>query len=156
MGRLKFIFLVLIIISPVLVWLLWPSDEAHIRKLISQTAQAAEAGDVEGVMSAVDLTYRDSSGLSYLYLKKILERELGRLKNIEVSYSGLKIDVFEDDTAKASMTLEVLAGEEEQRGYYLGGPGNDVELTITLNKRQLGKWFVTYAEYDLGGRLPLE
>lgn len=155
MKKLKIIFLIIVVVSPVIIWLLWPSDEARIRKVISHTAQAAEAGDVDGVMSAVDLTYSDSYGLNYLVLKNFLEREFKRLKNIDVSYSGLKIDVFKDNTATASMSLEVLAGEDERRGYYLGGPDNDAVLTITLSKNQLGQWRVTHAQYDMGGRIPM-
>jgi hypothetical protein len=154
MSKLKAILLLVVIISPVLIWLLWPSDESRIRKLIAQTAHAAEAGDVDGIMAVVDLTYHDSYGLSYLPLKNILEQEFKRLKDIDVSYSALKIDVFKDSAARASMKLEVLAGEEERRGYYLGGPGNDVMLTVTLGKNQFGQWRVTQAKFDPGGRIP--
>jgi hypothetical protein len=156
MKKLRIIFLIVMVVSPVLIWLLWPSNEAQIRKLISQTSHAAEAGDVDGVMKAVDLTYSDSYGLNFLLLKSYLEREFKRLKNIDISYSRLKIDVFKDDMAQASMSIKVLAGEDERRGYYLGGPDNDAVLTITLGKNQIGQWRVTHAKYDFGGRTPFE
>jgi hypothetical protein len=156
MNKLKIIALILLIVSPIAVYFLWPSDEGRIRKLIRQTAQAAEAHDAEGVMKSVDLNYRDSYGLSYLYLKKILKRELKRLEDLDVRYSQLRVEVFKDETAEASMELAVLANMGQERGYYLGGPDHELILTVTLGKNQFGIWKVTRAEYDLGGRIPIE
>ena len=85
--------ILLLIVAPVAVYLLWPSDEARIRKLVRLEAQALEAEDMEAVMKGISYNYSDDKGLSYLLIKRILEREFQRLNNIRVSYSDLLIVV---------------------------------------------------------------
>ncbi len=156
MSKKTIVILVLLIVSPVVIWLLWPTDEAQIRKLIRQTAEAAETADVEGVMKGVSFNYSDSYGMSYALLKNNIERVLRPLSGIEVVYTAPDIEVFEDETAQASMELEVLATMDGNRGYFLGGPGNKLTLTIKLAKNQLGQWRVTHAEYDVGSKAPFD
>jgi len=139
--------LVLAIVLPVAVWLLWPSDEARIRKLVRETREAAQAEDVGKVLSAVDYNYTDSAGLSYLYLKKILEQEFSRLSEIQVEYENLRIRV-DEGKARASLDVRVIATMGGMTGYYLGDLDNPFALSIELEKGATGKWLVLRAEYS--------
>lgn len=139
-------WLLLLVVSPVVVYLLWPSDEARIRKLIRQTAAAVEAEDLDRVMSSFDFAYRDAHGLSYLLLKKTLKLEFTRVSDIKVECEGLAVTV-KAKKAKAVMGLRVIATMGEARGYYIGDFDTPLSVSVGLRKTPTGKWLVTEAEY---------
>jgi hypothetical protein len=149
MSRKSYILLLLMIVLPVAAYLLIPSDEARIKKLIRNSAAAAEMEDMDKLMSAVDYNYTDNHGLSYLYLKKILEQEFGRVSGIDVEYENLVIRV-EGEKARAGMDLRVIASMGEARGYYLGDLENPLELKVEMEKGPTGKWAVLRAHYETG------
>lgn len=150
MGRKSYILLLLIVVLPVAAYLLIPSDEARIKKLIRTSAEAAETEDLDKLMSAVDYNYTDNHGLSYIYLKKILEQEFVRVSGIDVEYENLVVRV-EGEKARADMDLRVIASIGEERGYYLGDLKNPLELKVELEKGPTGKWAVLRASYETGG-----
>lgn len=137
------IVIFLLIVAPVSVYLLWPTDEARIRKLVKLEAQALEAEDMEAVMKGISFNYSDERGLSYLLIKRILEREFVRLNNIKVSYSDLHIVVRDDGTATAVMDLLVTAGGAEAAPrYVLGDAETPVVMNLALKKEGTGKWSI--------------
>ncbi len=141
--------LLLLVVSPVVVYVLWPSDEARIRKLLRETAAAVEAEDMDRVMSSFDFAYRDAHGLSYLLLKRTLKREFGRVSDIEVDYEGLTVTV-RDKKAGATLDLRVIATMGEARGYCLGDFDTPFSISVGLRKTPTGKWLVVEAEYAAG------
>ncbi len=133
----------LLIVAPVGVYLLWPSDEARIKKLVMKEAQALGAEDIQAVMKGISFNYSDEKGLSYLLIKRLLEREFDRLNNIDVSYSDLLIVVRDDDTASAVMDLHVTSGtNNESPRYVLGDAESPVVLNLSLRKEGAGKWMI--------------
>lgn len=139
--------ILLLIVAPVGVYLLWPSDEARIRKLVLNEAQAIETEDIQAVMKGISYNYSDDKGLSYLLIKRLLEREFQRLNNIKVSYSDLLIEVRDDDTAIAVMDLHVTSEDtggtnNESPRYMLGGSENPAVLNLALRKEGTGKWII--------------
>ncbi|KKK92310.1 hypothetical protein LCGC14_2704230, partial [marine sediment metagenome] len=93
----------LLIVAPVAVYHLWPTDEARIRKLVMLEAQALGAEDMEAVMKGISFNYSDEKGLSYLLIKRLLERAFERYSDIKVSYNDMLVEVHEDGTATAVM-----------------------------------------------------
>ena len=63
MSRKTIVSLGLLILSPVIVYLLWPSDEAKIKKLFRDGAKAREQEKIDDVMSKVSFNYTDGRGL---------------------------------------------------------------------------------------------
>ncbi|MDP2158594.1 MAG: hypothetical protein Q8K68_12905 [Nitrospirota bacterium] len=51
MSRKTIILLVLLIISPVIVYLLWPSDESRIKKLFREGTKAVQQEKLDEVMA---------------------------------------------------------------------------------------------------------
>jgi hypothetical protein len=133
--------------------LLWPSDEARIRKLVRSSVTAVQNEDVAGVMKHVAFAYSDEHGLSYMLLKKTLERQFNVLSDIDVEYSELRINVVED-RATALLDLLVLASVGENRGYILGDLREDAHLELELEKNPAGKWLVTGADFNQGLYIP--
>lgn len=145
MGRKSIALLVLLVATPVLLYLLWPSDEARIRKLVGEAARAAEAGDLGGVMSHVSFNYSDERGLSYLLIKKKLEGKFRTYSDIVVDYENLRVEVGEGgEGAAASMDLRVIATfGVNDRGYVLGDIGTPAGLELKLRKGgPLNRWQV--------------
>jgi hypothetical protein len=146
MSKKSIALLFMVMVAPVVIYLLWPTEEARIRKLVRQAAHAIEAKDVEGVMEKVSFNYQDEYGLSYLLIKKMLERQFQRYSGMEVEYENLRIDVSEGaEEATASMDLRVLASSGDQMGYALGGD-EPARLRLRLKKGgPLKRWQVVEA-----------
>jgi len=138
----------LLIVAPVAVYHLWPTDEARIRKLVMLEAQALGAEDMEAVMKGISFNYSDEKGLSYLLIKRLLERAFERYSDIKVSYNDMLVEVHEDGTATAVMDIRVTAGGSgEPPRYILGGAETPAVLNLSLKKEGAGKWMVRSSKW---------
>jgi hypothetical protein len=137
-------FLFIIVVTPLIIYLVWPSDESRIKKLFKEGSEAIEKEDLETVMSKVSFHYRDEHGLSYLYIKEILKSVFKQAEDIKVEYENVQITVS-DDTATADMDVMVLATIGNNTGYILGDLSEPAHLTFTLEKERT-KWLVTKTE----------
>ena len=144
MSKKTIAFLLIVIVTPLIIYLIWPSDESRIKKLFKEGSRAIEREDLETVMSKVSFNYRDDYGLTYLYLKKILESVFSQTEDIRVEYDNVKITV-RDDTATTDMDVLILATRGEDTGYILGDLSEPAHLTFTLEKERT-KWLVTKTE----------
>ncbi len=144
MSKKSIALLMLLIIAPVLIYLLWPSDEARIKKLFREGAKAVEARKVEEVMSKVSYNFSDEHGLSYITLKQAVERALREMSGVQVEYDIRKISV-KDDKATAEIDLRVIATYGKDTGYVVGDAAKPAHLTFSLEKERT-KWLVTRVE----------
>lgn len=144
MSRKSIALLTLIFVVPVIVYFLWPSDEARIRTLFREGAHAIENRNVGDVMSKVSFSYTDEHGLSYLYLKKLMERAFKEVKDIHVSYDITKLNIT-DGKATAEVDVRVVATRGDERGYILGDAGRPLHITFTLDKERT-EWLITRTE----------
>ena len=140
MSKKTIVFLFILIVTPVIIYLLWPSDESRIKKLFKEGSQAIEQEDIETVMSKVSFNYRDEYGLTYLYLKELMKSVFRQMDGIKVEYENVEIEVH-DDTATADMDVLILATIGNDTGYVLGDLTEPAHLTFTLDKERT-KWFV--------------
>jgi hypothetical protein len=144
MSKKSIAFLVLLIISPVIIYLLWPSDESRIKKLFREGARAVEARNVEDVMSKVSFNYSDEHGLSYITLKQAVERTLKQMSGIQVEYEIKKIEI-KDEKGVAAVDLRVIATLGKETGYVVGDAPKPAHLTFSLEKERT-RWLVTKVE----------
>ena len=139
MNKKTFALLLILMVSPVIIYFLWPSDENRIKKLIRQEVSAAEAEDVKAFMSGISFNYTDEYGLSYIVMSKQLENIFARFSDIDIDYSNLIVEVM-DEKAEARMDFLVLASKGETRGYYIGDMREPAHLVLGLQKAAMGKW----------------
>jgi hypothetical protein len=144
MSRKSIVLLVLLIISPVVIYFIWPTDEGRIRKLFREGAKAAEARKADDVMSKVSYAYTDQHGLSYLALKKGMEREFGRMRNIQIEYDMTQLEI-RDKTATAGIDVRVIASYGADTGYVIGDAARPVHLSFSLEKGPTG-WLIISSE----------
>ena len=144
MSRKTIILLLILFILPLVIYFLWPSDEARIKKLFREGAKAIEKKDLDAVMSKVSFNYTDEYGFNYLYIKESMKRVFQQMGDIDIDYENLTITVT-DKAAKAEMDVRVVATIGSERGYILGDLPNPVHLTFSLEKQRT-KWMVTKAE----------
>ncbi|MEW6586571.1 MAG: hypothetical protein AB1442_13315 [Nitrospirota bacterium] len=144
MSKKTIAFLFLLFLLPIILYLIWPSDESRIRKLIREGAAAIEREDVGAVMSKVSYNYSDEYGFTYLYIKKSLERVFLQMSDISVEYENPKVTV-RDKTAIADMDVSVIATKGSDTGYIMGDPANPVHIKFSLEKERT-KWLVTKTE----------
>ncbi len=141
MSRKSILLLVLLTISPVVIYLLWPSDVSRIRKMFKEGSKAVEARKTEDVMSKVSFNYSDEHGLSYIALKQAVERTFKEVSGIQVEYEITDIKV-KDEKATAEVGLRVIATRGRDTGYVLGDAAKPARLTFSLEKER-AKWLVT-------------
>jgi hypothetical protein len=140
----KMMALLLLLIIILAGYLLWPTDESRIRKLIKEGAKAAASGDLDGVMAKISFNYRDDHGMTYLYLKETLKRQFQRLSDISIDYEDLNIAVSQN-TALADLDVRVIATAGNETGYIIGDIKTPLPLRFTLEKERT-KWLIVKAE----------
>ncbi len=144
MSRKSIILVALLIISPVIIYFLWPSDEARIRKLFKEGARAVEEEKIDEVTAKVSFNYSDDNGLTYLILKDALGRFFRQLDHIKIEYEITAVRV-DDGKAVADIDVRVVASSGADTGYIVGDAGKAERMTFHLEKER-GKWLVAKAE----------
>lgn len=144
MSKKTIISLFILILAPVILYLVWPSDEARIKKMLKEGINSVEHEDLENVMSKVSFNYRDDYGLTYLYIKEYMKRIFQQMDEINIEYENLRILVH-DKTASAEMDVRVVARVGTDTGYVFGDYPNPEHLTLTLQKERT-KWYVIKTE----------
>jgi len=144
MSKKSIIALALLILSPVIIYFLWPTDEARIKRLFKEGAKAVEAKKIDDVMSKISYSYTDRHGLSYLALKQGMEREFRRMSNIRMEYDITQIEVREK-AATARMDVRVIASYGKDTGYVVGDAARPAHLSFSLEKGPTG-WLIDSSE----------
>lgn len=144
MSKKSIALYLLLILIPIIIYLLWPSDENRIRKLFKEGSQAIEREDLNGVMSKVSFNYRDEYGLTYLYIKESMKSTFQQMSNIKIEYENLKIRV-DNKNATAELDVMILATIGNETGYIFGDLAKPTHLRFLLEKERT-KWLVTKIE----------
>ncbi|MEK7788580.1 MAG: hypothetical protein AAB283_01565 [Planctomycetota bacterium] len=144
MSKKSIILIFILILSPVLIYFLWPSDESRIKKLIKEGAAAVEKEEIDNVMSKVSFNYQDDRGMTYILIKKILTEQFKSLSGIKIEYENLKIEVKEK-LANAEFDLRVIATIGNDTGYIIGDLKNPAHVRLALEKERVS-WLVTKTE----------
>jgi hypothetical protein len=140
MSRKAVVFLVALILTPVIVYFLWPSDESRIKKLFREGARAVEQENIDDVMAKVSFNYTDEYGLTYLYLKEAMVRAFQRMDNIKVEYEIIRIDI-RDTAATVELDIRVIASHGSDTGYAVGDAARPAHMTFLLDKERT-TWLV--------------
>jgi len=144
MSRKSFIIPALLIMAPVIIYFLWPSDESRIRKLFREGAKAIEQEKIDEVMAAVSFNYTDEYGLTYLYIKEGMMRVFQRMDGIKVEYEITRLEI-KDAGAAAELDIRVIASEGNDTGYAVGDAARPVHMKFTLEKQRT-TWLVIRTE----------
>lgn len=144
MSRKWLITLALLIITPVIVYFLWPSDESRIRKLFRDGAKAVEQEKIDTVMAAVSFNYTDEYGLNYLYIKEGMTRVFQSMEGITVEYEITRLEI-KDAAAAAELDIRVIARAGNDTGYAVGDAARPAHMKFTLEKQRT-TWLVTGTE----------
>ena len=144
MSKKSVLALALLILAPLLIYFLWPTDEARIKRLFKEGAKAVEARKVDDVMSKISYSYTDRDGLSYAALKQGMEREFQVMSNIRVEYDITRMEVREK-TATAGMDVRVIASYGKDTGYVMGDAARPAHLSFSLEKGPTG-WLIDSSE----------
>jgi len=144
MSKKTVILLFILFSLPVILYLLWPSDESRIKKLFKEGSRAIEKEDLDAVMAKVSYNYRDDYGFTYLYIRESMQRLFQKMSDSKVEYENLKI-IVENNTAVAAIDIRMVATFGGETGYIIGDVPNPVHLQFTLEKERT-KWLVTKTE----------
>ncbi|TAN39796.1 MAG: hypothetical protein EPN25_10100 [Nitrospirae bacterium] len=144
MSKKMVALLVLLFSAPLIIYLLWPSDEKRIRKLFREGATAIEQKKTDEMMSKLSFNYTDEHGLSYLYLKEGSVRFFKQVGDIKVEYSIRGIDI-KDTRALVHVEVRVIAGQGQERGYIAGDAAQPVKMKFHLEKERT-TWLVVRTE----------
>jgi hypothetical protein len=148
MSKKSIAVLILLIISPIVIYLLWPTEEGRIRKLIKNGAKAVEAKKVDDVMSKISYTYTDQYAINYLVIKEALQREFQRINTISIEYDITEVEVKkkgEEKTASAKVDVRVIITAGKEAGYVVGDAAKPAHLRLSLEKGPTG-WLINSVE----------
>lgn len=140
MSKKTIVFLSLLILSPIIIYFLWPSDENRIKKLFREGAKAVHEEKLDDVMSKVSFNYSDDHSMTYLLIKDGMKKVFQQMDNISVEYEIKKIEI-KDKTSVAELDIRVIASSGQDTGYILGDIDNPAHMTFYLDKER-GKWLV--------------
>lgn len=144
MSRKTIIFLVILIIAPVAIYILWPSDESRIKKLFREGAKAVEQEKIDQVMAKASFNYTDEYGLTYLFIKEGMTRLFQNMDNIKVEYEITRMEI-KDKAATAELDVRVLATHGSDTGYIAGDLSKPLHMKFSLEKERT-TWLVTKTE----------
>lgn len=144
MSKKSIIFLALLIVSPIILYFLRPSDENRIRRLFREGAGALEERKVNEVLSKVSFTYTDEHGLTYLYLKEGMERMFRQINDIKIEYKIEDIRIKEKG-AVVGLEVRVIGSYGQERGYIAGDSSGPLHMKFYLEKEH-AKWLVARTE----------
>jgi hypothetical protein len=144
MSRKKIILLVTLIVAPVIIYLLWPTDESRIRKLFKEGAKAIEKEKIDDIIAKVSFNYTDEYGMTYLYIRAGILRAFQRLEQIKVEYEITRIEI-KDNTASAELDIRVIASAGSDTGYIIGDAAKPLHMKFSLEKERF-TWLVAKSE----------
>jgi hypothetical protein len=144
MSRKTIISVALLILSPVVIYLLWPTDESRIRKLFKEGAAAIEQEKIDDVMSKVSFNYSDGQGLAYITIKEGMSRVFQQMSGIKIEY-GIKTININGAAATAELDLRVIASYGQDTGYVAGDSAEAAHMKFFLEKERTS-WLVTKTE----------
>jgi hypothetical protein len=144
MSKKSILFIAFLVLSPVIIYFLWPSDESRIKKLFREGVKAVESKKTDDIMSKVSFNYTDEHGMSYLVLKQSVERVFSQTTNIMVECELKQMDI-KGDSATVGMDIRVIATSGNDTGYFVGDAARSAHMTFTLEKERT-KWLVTRTE----------
>jgi len=146
----RFIFLLILFLSLILLFVLYPTDEKRIRKIINNAEKAIASENIDKLMEVISFNYKDDYGNGYLQIKKTMEMVFKRLNGIEIEKNIIKISVKED-SAEAELSVRVNASrhgeatEGEEKGYVIGDAGKAETIKVFFENSP-HKWLITKVE----------
>jgi len=136
--------LAVLILSPLIIYLLCPSDESRIKNLFREGAQAIEQEKTDDVMAKVSFNFRDEHGLTYLLIKEGMERIFRQMSDIKIDYEIESISITAA-TASADLGIRVMASSGQDRSYVIGDAAKPAHMRFFLEKER-ATWLVSKAE----------
>ena len=144
MSKKTVIYLAVLILSPLIIYFLWPSDESRIKKLFREGAHAIEQEKTDDVMSRVSFNYTDDKGLAYITIKEGMGRVFQQMSGIKIDYK-IKNITIKDKTATADLDIRVVASYGQDTGYAVGDAAEPAHMKFFLEKER-AKWLVNRTE----------
>lgn len=144
MSKKTVISLASLILSSLIIYVLWPSDESRIKKLFREGAEAIEQEKIDDVMSPVSFNYTDGQGLSYITIKEGMGRVFQKMSGIKIDYE-IKNITIKDRTATADLDIRVIASYGQDTGYAVGDAAKPAHMKFFLEKER-AKWLVIKTE----------
>lgn len=140
--------MLLFLIVAAAVFVLYPTDEKRIRRVISGSEKAILRKDLDGLFEYISYNYKDDYGNSYLILKKRMQIVFNRLNDIEIEKNLIKITVQEKN-AEADLNVKVIASEAESREYIIGDAVTGQGIKVYFEKSPY-KWKIVKVAGLLG------
>ena len=144
MSKKTVICLALLVLAPLVIYFLWPSDESRIKKLFREGAKAIEEKKADDVMSLVSFNYTDDQGLAYITIKEGMGRVFKQMSGIKIDYE-IKNITIKDRTAAADLDIRVTASYGQDTGYVVGDSAKPAHMKFFLEKER-AKWLVIKTE----------
>jgi hypothetical protein len=125
-------------------WDRYLSPEARVRRTLRGAAAAAEAADVEALLSFFSSDYADFMHPNRAAFEAMVRESFGRVDRLNVTVDPIEIEA-EGTEARATFDAVVVAIRGEERYVVLGTPFEPERLEAEL-KREDGGWRIHRVE----------
>jgi hypothetical protein len=122
------------------IFILYPTDEKRIIKIIKSVEEAAISKDIDKFMGYISYNYSDDYHNGYIQIKEIIRTGFNRLDDMEIERNIDKISVNEN-LAEAELSVRVITSIGEERGYIIGDAVNGEKVRVFLEK-STQRWFI--------------
>jgi hypothetical protein len=116
------------------VYIIYPTDEKRIIKIVSKIEEAAVSEDIDKVMDFISFNYSDDNHNGYIQIKQIILTGFRRLDDIEIERNIEGISII-DNVAESELSFRVIASFGDERGY----------IKVFFEK-SAQRWFITKIE----------
>jgi hypothetical protein len=123
----KKIFVGAVIVAvAVVIWQVYPTEKRKLRNYIGYLERAVETEKTDEILSNIDPAYRDSNGMTYDEISRVITQFFLQVDSIKIQMSGLEVridSVAAEDVvfASCSLGLRVIGRYEGERVLVLGG-----------------------------------
>lgn len=125
-------------------WEWYLSPEARVKRALTSAAEAAEAGDIEGLVSFFSDDYTDFVNPDRASLETRLREGFERVDRLNVTLQGIEVDL-EQERARANFDLVVVAIRGEERYVIVGTPFEPEKINAVLERSE-GGWRIRNVE----------
>jgi hypothetical protein len=126
------------------VYIIYPTDEKRIIKIVSKIEEAAVSEDIDKVMDFISFNYSDDNHNGYIQIKQIILTGFRRLDDIEIERNIEGISII-DNVAESELSFRVIASFGDERGYIIGDAARKESIKVFFEK-SAQRWFITKIE----------
>ena len=127
------------LVSALIFWVILPSEEGKIRKVMGKVRKGIEEEKILAVMGHFSRDYRDEFNNSYESVAGLIAGKFREFEGMKFATFTTEVELIDRETATCRVEARLLATFEGEFGYLLGTTREPASLLVALRKER-GEW----------------